>query len=292
MGLFDILKKKDGVITGSYFNGNKKYEKTYKDRKLNGVSKKWYLNGSKRWERHYKDGKLHGLETMWWDNGNILFQYHYENGVSEGEYSYYDRNGLTQEIGNKKNGKLDGSVIRWSKSRSRSEEPYKEGKLHGQCWYFNEFEVLLTKKSYINGKKVSHKEWWNYFDEKHKNKSEEKEVKKKRKSKDYRHLKTFHYETGSKRSEGYFPDGEWIGWYENGGIRCTGMVKNFKKCGVWDLYRNGKVYKSINFDLVNINDSDKTKSENEQFKNVNSDFEDMKSWDEIDSFLNEDDKYG
>ena len=127
---------------------------------------------------------------------------------------------------------------------------------------------------------------------KEENKSEEKEVKKKRKSKDYRQLKTFHYETGSKKSEGYFPDGEWIGWYENGEIRCTGVVKNFKKCGVWDLYRNGKVYKSINFDLVNINDSDKTKSENEQFKNIKSDFEDMKSWDEIDSFLNEDDKYG
>ena len=55
--------------TGYYSNGQKKYECTYKDGKLQGLTTWWYENGQKHVERTYKDGKLDGLLTMWYKNG-------------------------------------------------------------------------------------------------------------------------------------------------------------------------------------------------------------------------------
>ena len=41
---------------GWYKNGQKAYEGTYKDGKLNGFEVGWYKNGQKAYEGTYKDG--------------------------------------------------------------------------------------------------------------------------------------------------------------------------------------------------------------------------------------------
>jgi len=59
----------DGLRTGYYENGQKKWEATYKDGKVVGKWTYWYENGQKRWENTYKDGELI-KETSWDKYGN------------------------------------------------------------------------------------------------------------------------------------------------------------------------------------------------------------------------------
>ena len=72
--------KKDGTYIGWYDNGQKDYEKNYKDDKLDGLCQEWYENGQKDYEYNYKDGKLDGLYQIWYENGQKLCQGWYENG--------------------------------------------------------------------------------------------------------------------------------------------------------------------------------------------------------------------
>ena len=59
-----------GQAVWYYDNGQKKYERTYKDGKLDGKWTWWHNNGQKRYERTYKDGEL--IEsTLWDEEGNL-----------------------------------------------------------------------------------------------------------------------------------------------------------------------------------------------------------------------------
>ena len=62
-------------------NGQKYYERTYKDGKKNGLSTKWYQNGQKKFETTFKDEKWDGLFTKWYENG----QKKYERTMKVGE---------------------------------------------------------------------------------------------------------------------------------------------------------------------------------------------------------------
>jgi antitoxin component YwqK of YwqJK toxin-antitoxin module len=50
--------KKEGLGTGWWDNGQKKFEGKYKDGKKDGHWTAWYENGQKESERNYVDGKL------------------------------------------------------------------------------------------------------------------------------------------------------------------------------------------------------------------------------------------
>jgi len=63
---------KNGLHTEYYDNGQKKFEKNYKDGKKDGISTKWYENGQKGYNKAtYKDGEVIS-EECWDINGNEI----------------------------------------------------------------------------------------------------------------------------------------------------------------------------------------------------------------------------
>ena len=50
--------EKNGTYYGWHENGQKGYERNYKDGELDGLCQGWYKNGQKWYEHNYKDGKL------------------------------------------------------------------------------------------------------------------------------------------------------------------------------------------------------------------------------------------
>ena len=74
-------------VWGTYKNGRdgqKKYEKIYKDGELDGIHTQWYEHGKKKDEISYKDGKRDGLTTGWYRNGEKEYEVNYKNGKKNG----------------------------------------------------------------------------------------------------------------------------------------------------------------------------------------------------------------
>ena len=89
-----------GVAVQKYPNGQKEYEGTYKDGKLNGLWTKWYENGQKKEETTFKDGNL-VTATVWKPNGekcpdtnvvngNGIMCWYHDNGQKRGEATFKD----------------------------------------------------------------------------------------------------------------------------------------------------------------------------------------------------------
>ena len=61
-----------GRAASFHKNGQKKWDRTYKDGKKEGTHTQWYSNGQKEWEGTYKDGRLVG-NVKWWDqHGTVI----------------------------------------------------------------------------------------------------------------------------------------------------------------------------------------------------------------------------
>ena len=60
-----------GAAVSKYDNGQKWYEGTYKDGKLEGLQTAWHANGQKKGEAMFKDDKLVS-ETKWDEEGNEI----------------------------------------------------------------------------------------------------------------------------------------------------------------------------------------------------------------------------
>ena len=63
-----------------YDNGQKKWERYYKDTQLLGAATWWYENGQKKLEMNYKDGKFDGPLTGWDENGTEKRRDTYKDG--------------------------------------------------------------------------------------------------------------------------------------------------------------------------------------------------------------------
>ena len=88
-----------------YENGQKKWERSYKDRQLIGPVTWWHESGHKKKELHHKyGGKMHGPATWWYENGQKMLEKNY------------------------KDGKLDGLLIMWYENGTeKGRKSYKDG---------------------------------------------------------------------------------------------------------------------------------------------------------------------
>ena len=75
-----------------YENGQKEYERTYKDGKHDGLWTNWYENGQKKEERTFKDGELDGLYTEWHKNGQKSVETTFKDGDFI-EWTKWDKDG-------------------------------------------------------------------------------------------------------------------------------------------------------------------------------------------------------
>ena len=87
-----------------YFDGLLKFEKNYKDEKMDGKYINYYENGKKESEVFYKDGELDGKYIGWYENGKKRIEKHYKNGLKEGPWTEWSKEGKKTFEGNFKNG--------------------------------------------------------------------------------------------------------------------------------------------------------------------------------------------
>ena len=92
------LKGSDTPYTGKSFtlwqNGQKQFERNYKDGKQDGLQTRWYENGKKKGEANAKDGEPHGLVLQWHENGQKKFEGNFKDGkVVEGSRKFWNSKG-------------------------------------------------------------------------------------------------------------------------------------------------------------------------------------------------------
>ena len=148
---------RNGLWTSWYENGQKRYERTYKDGKKDGISTWWYENGQKEREATYKDGERDGLWTRWYENGQKDYESTWKDGKKDGLYTAWYSNGQKSEEGTYKAGKRVGkSVTYWYKTgKKKYEGTYKNGKKDGLWTERYKNGRKKEEKTYKDGKFVS-----------------------------------------------------------------------------------------------------------------------------------------
>ncbi len=82
-----------GLYTRWFDNGNKEYESTYKDGRLNGIETAWHRNGVKWTEGHYEKGLRHGPHIAWDEEGRKRKEENYWEDKPHGTWIIWDKDG-------------------------------------------------------------------------------------------------------------------------------------------------------------------------------------------------------
>ena len=83
------------------------------DTPYTGKTYQLHPNGEKKWEKNWKDGKPEGLDITWYQSGQKWREWNFKNHKPEGKWTYWDENGLKQSEANYKNGKQHGINSSW-----------------------------------------------------------------------------------------------------------------------------------------------------------------------------------
>ncbi len=132
-----------GRSVGTYENGQKKVEGTFKDGKENGKRAAWFENGQKEGEATWKDGKQDGKRTEWYENGQKQEEATFKDGKPDGKRTFWYESGQKQEENTFKDGKEDGKATVWYPNGQKAyENTYKDGKkIESTTWDENGREI-------------------------------------------------------------------------------------------------------------------------------------------------------
>ncbi|MAJ91648.1 MAG: hypothetical protein CMF40_05610 [Legionellales bacterium] len=96
--------------TGKYIlyheNGNKRYEGTFLNGKMEGKQIKWHENGQVSYEANFKYGKQEGPYIFWYENGQKSYEANYKKGKENGIVKSWDREGNLTKTEILENGKV------------------------------------------------------------------------------------------------------------------------------------------------------------------------------------------
>ena len=111
-------------------NGQKYYERSFKDGKQFGLETLWFKNGQKREEGTWNEnGKQDGLYNTWYKNGQKRLEVNYKNGKKMSETKWYS-GGQKLSKWSFMGGELDGLETNWYENGQKSSElTYKDGKV-------------------------------------------------------------------------------------------------------------------------------------------------------------------
>jgi antitoxin component YwqK of YwqJK toxin-antitoxin module len=202
-------------------NGQKKFEHTYRNGKLNGPSSIWYSGGQKKESGFYKDGEPHGYFTYWNENGQRREDGSFQGGQKEGLYTYWHDNGQKRQEIFYKGGSRDGkTTVWWPNGQLKKTGLNKDGKPVGGWQFWSESGQLLKGNS-----KTKKEETVTV-----KQKEEAIAVKQKEEA------------IAVKQKEEAIAvkqkDGPYVTFYDNGMIREKGRYLNGKKEGSWRSYNS------------------------------------------------------
>ena len=249
-GIYYVINKDkpySGKVIATYDNEQRRFEKEYKDGRLNGVSVNWYSNGQNKSEISYKAGKQSGTFKKWYENGQQTAEGSYNDNKKDGKWANWYSNGKKESEIEYTNGKLNGLSTEWySNGKKESEIDYKAGKQSGtyKTWYENGQQTIngSYKNSELYGK-------WTYWYS-----SGQKKKEKEYADGNLNGLSIEWYNNGNKKSEIFYTIGRQTGtyktWRENGQQTAEGSYKDSKKDGKWiHWYSNGQKEKEGEYQL-------------------------------------------
>ena len=146
--------KANGFLTQYYQGGQKRFQVPMKDNKANGLAVGWYPNGKMKSEYPYIDGVVHGTFSEWFESGQISLQANYIRGKLRGSINGWYLDGSSYKIGEILNDEAK-RITAWYEPGSKWKEiGWRNGKLWGYYYEWNQHGDLMTVKSYKNGKLV------------------------------------------------------------------------------------------------------------------------------------------
>ena len=98
--------------------------------------KEYWPNGKVKWERNYKDGKLEGISKNYDENGTLRSEENYAGDKKEGMSKYFsDKGKLIKEVNFKANVKdgVETTYHRWDNKKTVT--TYKHGKTINEKYY-------------------------------------------------------------------------------------------------------------------------------------------------------------
>jgi len=227
-----IITNGQGSIVGKNKEGLVVWQKEYIGGRLEfdqNNEHEYYDNGQVKYETGYYEGKKHGLYKNWFENGQLKKQGKYQNDNSFGRFAEWFENGQLKEQGEYRDGQYF-MTNRWS---SNGGQLVKNG--NGTWIGRNTAGLEVWKKLYADG--LLSKEWnyeYEYFG------NDELMSSKRYNDGVNDGLFATWYESGQKRSEGYWEDGKkvgkWSSWHSNGQVESEGFYIDDRKDGLWVSY--------------------------------------------------------
>lgn len=197
-------------------NGQKYYERTYKDGKQDGLYTEWAENGWKRFEVTYKDGEIISDKVVWNEDGSLNIPVDFKTLI--------EKDGLLYEVNSKT--PYNGQIFFIHEEGLKGY--FKDGKPDGLMTYLDKNDGKIYKGNYINvdDKNVDwsslNGSYFAYY------KNNLRYVSFKNGEQDGIHRGW--YKNGQKEAEGTFKDGRPDGlirrWYENGQKEEEGTYKD------------------------------------------------------------------
>ena len=120
------------VETEYWPNGKVRWERTYKDGKLDGVSKEYDETGTLREEVQFKDGKKDGIYRSYYSDGKLRTEATYKDGLKDGAEITYLRWEHKKTVSTYQNGKAINTKRYDEKGRLRDELLFEYGE--GGTW--------------------------------------------------------------------------------------------------------------------------------------------------------------
>ena len=174
-------KRKHGLHTRYFDNGQQISEEHYQDGKIDGKWTFWYENGQIQLKGNFKPYEVlaedcraerssryvfpardskHGKWTEWYENGQKKLEQHYKCGRFIGTWIYWYENGQKKSVSNYIDGGLpgrrssivDGQFTVWHENgQKRSEGHYKKNRLEDKLTEWDENGQIIEEQYYKNG---------------------------------------------------------------------------------------------------------------------------------------------
>lgn len=151
----------NGLFQMWHDNGQKLYEVTYVNGKMEGLYQEWHENGKKHVEVKYVNGKKEGLFQSWHNNGQKECEIRYVNGIKNGLYECWYNNGQKAYCCMYVNGVKNGLQQFWyGNGKVKEKSMWVNGLLDGllQHWHFNGQKIC--EGVYVKGKEVGVFTFW------------------------------------------------------------------------------------------------------------------------------------
>jgi antitoxin component YwqK of YwqJK toxin-antitoxin module len=153
----------NGVMTGSWPNGNLRFEGTWRNGAASGVRRRYWPNGKLKEERNYNDnGQLSGSFSSFHSTGSRNVEAYYKDGRAEGESTIWYPEGGKEVETVYSGGNMNGRRTEWHiGGGKRFEGLYLDGKRVGRfLWYYTSGEDSAAVDYDDAGQELQETNWF------------------------------------------------------------------------------------------------------------------------------------